>query len=550
MRAQICSDLNVEAVEVGSKNEKEYIVSKAIFGLRFIFSFFVVLHHVGVMPWHWLARIQSIPSINVTGFMFIAGFSIAPSGLSLSCKPVGWRRFIVARIATLHSWYLIATVYTLPLFYVQYADELPKLALWQHISSALLHIFGFGFYSFDIKAKAVNGSMWFLTVMYLCIFAFPLINAVIRKTPSWIHSFFLVVFVVIASFIMPLAVQDAMESMEWTVKFRSWICCFISGVLCYHVWLKNHPGQNGGKGWLKWSIITDGVTLMLIGFVVVVATLPCYIAEPDGVFLRDSYTYFPYDRSSCLNGTYDVDHLEDPAAAKQDWFPSTFSPKSLGRFPTQLGELFGMRRMCTPVIALWVYGLARGHGVTAYLLSGNFLVRYLAPLSYPLYLIHIPTAMYTYWISGIFVGTEPHDSWWWTMAGLKIVPVSAVLFLVVLASSFVIIALLEKCFVASLTPYVLKFSRLLFCIRSAPSSETTLGKVTSIVMSISGTECDESTLLDRIGIDSLGTVGLLNSLRRSFPGSAKLTVAMIHKMTCVGDIVKALDHLEEEELVL
>jgi len=164
-------------------------------------------------------------------------------------------------------------------------------------------------------------------------------------------------------------------------------------------------------------------------------------------------------------------------------------------------------------------------------------VRVLAPLTYPLYLLHIPTAMYFYWI---FYDTE--EAWWWKVAGMKIIPLPWYAYFCSILVSLLIAAFLQTFCVAPLLPRFLKCIGCLCCIE--PLSQTsTYDKVTVAIRTLTGSDVDKDTPLNRIGVDSFGTVALIGSLRASIPHASKLSVSHFYKLGTIADLVSAIEIL-------
>jgi hypothetical protein len=61
-------------------------------------------------------------------------------------------------------------------------------------------------------------------------------------------------------------------------------------------------------------------------------------------------------------------------------------------------------RLLVPGIAIWVWGIAIGNGLTAKLFSAKFVVDYLAPASYNMFLLHQPVSEW------YFLATR--HTWW------------------------------------------------------------------------------------------------------------------------------------------
>ena len=91
-----------------------------------------------------------------------------------------------------------------------------------------------------------------------------------------------------------------------------------------------------------------------------------------------------------------------------------------GRFTTNFSGGFGYLRCSAPVFLLWCSTMAFGTGYTSRIFSSHVFKKYLAPLGYPVYLIHMAVARY-YWVATRGLKRE----FWWGREGEFPFPVSA-----------------------------------------------------------------------------------------------------------------------------
>eukprot|EP00397_Hematodinium_sp_SG-2012_P003350 GEMP01003358.1.p1 GENE.GEMP01003358.1~~GEMP01003358.1.p1 ORF type:complete len:1103 (+),score=182.76 GEMP01003358.1:82-3390(+) len=498
-------------------------VSKAIFGLRFFFAFWVAQYHIGLMPFKAWARVQNF-SMNMTGFTFIAGFMLA-SSVTTRLRTDELRGFYANRISAMHALYLLCLVYALPACIRVSWEKFAEMGIVGHVAGAFLHVVGFGSAGGQFfEGPVVLGVTWYQSALYLNVLLFPLTDYFARECSLRVLQFVMLPSAVfLATIYMPLGVAMRQNKFAWNFSLLAWWPCFTSGVLTHHLWRRCHPGDNSGR--VKWAVITDGISLLIFIICSLIASVSCFFPNNDDIFIETPcYDDYPYDEF--------LDHYKS------------------GRWPSQLGELFGWKRTCTPLIALWVYGLGRGHGYTAALLNQKVFVRYLAPLAYPLYLLHIPTSLYVYWL--LHDDGNEDERWWWQMVGLKIVPIPWYSFLLTVFICLLVGAALQKYCTAPLIPYIRQACKpfeVCCCLCCTPESlpdgdASMLAKVVHSIRSLTGTDCDEDTDMENIGVDSFGMVALVGILRSQIPHAKNLAPARLYDFKTVGQLVAALEALE------
>jgi hypothetical protein len=207
-------------------------------------------------------------------------------------------------------------------------------------------------------------------------------------------------------------------------------------------------------------------------------------------------------------------------------------------------------------MVLWVYGLAVGQGLTARFLKLPILSRYLAPLAYPVYVLHLPIA---YFITYIWQGGTGYDGWM-SLQGAQPVPLpSWGMFVVMIASSVLGFAFNEwvNPFLMPPTMAILRTLFTLIChccsCRSKPEPTDTflqqlddeaqqnrvLQSVAEAVRHLTGAVITPMSRLDQVGLDSFGATALVGMLRsRGFVGLRPIDVL---KMRTVQDLVLFLE---------
>ena len=189
---------------------------------------------------------------------------------------------------------------------------------------------------------------------------------------------------------------------------------------------------------------------------------------------------------------------------------------------------------------IWMYGLAFGRGLTANVMKSR-LLQYLAPLSYPVYLLHIPIARY-YWL--LTRGFEAKH--WWDLVGGYPIPVEFYEVLAILGTSTLLGYFLDRYVLLHVTPYTVKTGMIVtqmlsdcFGTSSKKSSVylSTFDQVKYVVHALSGVEVVHSSRLDSLGLDSLGHTAFLGTLRAFVPNAKQLTLQELATLDTVGDLV-------------
>jgi acyl carrier protein len=233
-----------------------------------------------------------------------------------------------------------------------------------------------------------------------------------------------------------------------------------------------------------------------------------------------------------------------------------------GRWPTPIASVLGWARVGTPLVLLWLYAMAHGHGITARLFNAK-LFQWLSPLAYPLYLLHLPVSRY-YWVATRGLQAEH----WWNTASMFPVPVEWYETFIIIGISLFLGSILDRFVVSFLSRYTVSFgvkicrrvSTYLCCSdcrnpthptgtssssnTASSSSKTNLEHIKGMVERITGSQnVTKSTNLKDLGLDSLGATALMGTLRVSVPSARKLTMQQLSWLQTVGDLVGALDAL-------
>jgi acyl carrier protein len=241
---------------------------------------------------------------------------------------------------------------------------------------------------------------------------------------------------------------------------------------------------------------------------------------------------------------------------------------NMGRWGTDLGSILGYVRIATPLVLLWLYGMAYGHGLTARIMK-TFILQRLAHLAYPLYLLHVPIGRY-YW----YITRGPEAEHWWLDAAGFPIPLDWYEVILVILIGLVLGHFLDRYLVPYLSKYTVSFGvttcqfiarRFIGCLRrnccccTPPPTDigamdeqpirTNLDKVQKLVEDLTGSgKINRATHLKDLGLDSLGATALLGIIKASIPTAQSLTTAKLIAMTTVGELVEFLDAQEEGSL--
>jgi len=251
----------------------------------------------------------------------------------------------------------------------------------------------------------------------------------------------------------------------------------------------------------------------------------------------------------------------------------------VARFITPTALYIGILRLGTPLVLLWIYGLAHGQGVTAWLLSRRPFVM-LSPYTYHLYLLHVPVSKYI-WL--LIYGSK--FEFWWPMVPAYPIPVKWWVFFLIVFICLVLGWVIEEYLVKRVQPftiqvgvstctwiakYVSRFysggstltkntsqqdsetksllgidltnlSNLADLDNSSDNQTNLSNAIMCKIEGISGVPASRSTPLRDLGLDSLGGTALLSSLKYTIPEAKDLTMTdLTEECNSVGDLVHFL----------
>ncbi|CAD7976231.1 unnamed protein product [Amoebophrya sp. A25] len=169
-----------------------------------------------------------------------------------------------------------------------------------------------------------------------------------------------------------------------------------------HAWYANS---------ILWALITDGISFLFIYLFWLQASSECSWLPPKKDVRKGG--------RMCFEGrTWEEYNAESNDPKKHD-----AGPWVSGRWNTETQFWWCACRLHTPFMVVWFLGLAgAGERSLTYrllTLKDNFAARNLAPLAYPMYLLHYNVAWYYWYLTR---GTE--REWWWPEAAAYPWPVS------------------------------------------------------------------------------------------------------------------------------
>mmetsp|Transcript_102546 Transcript_102546/g.289611 ORF Transcript_102546/g.289611 Transcript_102546/m.289611 type:complete len:1144 (-) Transcript_102546:47-3478(-) len=576
VRTDLARHLGVQAVDLAAANQlaggaareetrKPVKPHRAIYGLRYLFAVWVVFVHMGPSTPDWLA-VWKVFSASMPGYFILAGFLLASS----YSGPMGSKLdFYKNRLVAAHPLYLLATLYTVPLMLLlcppgggsvlaagsascgllnrgvpgaatvpgTYADQLVYVVVVQVLGQTA---WPWGLVT--IYLGFMDGVLWFSSAYYFCLLCFPVLHKMsssygvsLRRSgtsciwPLAVAWMLVTVFSYAAWTLAPILVDcvgrmlgeygpkdtSPMSTLATLLRYipdapmtqnvanffaytfpPTWAAIFFLGMLLYKSFEANAQGR--GDVWPHWGRLTDA-TSVLMGLTLVFGSLLLEVSPENEALNNITTVYIAWGGDAPI-------------------------------------------KLVTSALCVWIYGLAKGQGLTARLMGSSFLVTYLSPAAYSVYLFHYPTAMYYFIIKEKILGPaagnifNPKSS----LGGL-------VDYFLILASATLIALLAAHKLNAPITSIFMKLiERVCWCCcgccrQSRPEQElSTLEQVAKTVKGLTGADVDASTPILECGLDSFGTSALVGMLRPKFPG-LRISPLEVYQLENVGALVKRID---------
>ena len=598
-----------------SEDGSRVLPSDALNGLRFLVACFVVQVHVGLFPNLTWVKIQGYQP-NMMIFFAIGAIQITCS-VARSVKE-NWASFVGSKIGCLHALFVISQIITLPSYILFNCwDEEGNLAwtMTDWVKEICLWLFatvtGMG-HGFD-----VNKFTWFQSTFYAFLVLFPFLDDYFRKQTLQRQGTLLLVFITIAASIWGILYLVIPSDIFWGGLYPigwsivTWLPMLISGMLAAYMFrrlVEYYQQQKKAEAALKaeeeiqagtdtfkdpddqnvpiikkikehskiWGFVCDFCSLLLLIAGIIVATSPNCLCIYNDTFeaMRPNAT-LPEEECPMSNGrdeyvwTCDISHSEFENFIQPD--PNHIE---YGRFPSMFSGAFGYMRTSAPLMLVWIFAMSFGQGYTARLFQSSTWTR-LAPLGYPVYLLHMAVARY-YWLATR--GLEPQH--WWPLAGEYPFPVEWYEFLVILILTMVIGSAVNSFIVPSLMPYTISLGvrictwvshclqhiqmRICCCRLQGKSQKdrSTISNITAditasypsiteqvntMVRALTGVEVTPALQLRHLGLDSLGAAALLGMLRCSVPAAQSLTLQQLQECDTVGDLTGMLEEDASKE---
>jgi len=528
--------------------------SHALNGVRFLASYFVCQVHMGLYPSKAWTKIQSF-SLSMPIFFFLAGFQVT---CNTQTESTSWGSFVGSKIGSMHAGVVVSQLLALP------ASLVWQYGIWEGYSnfpSFLRTVAGQVFTGmFGYNEKNLDTS-WFQTVLYQFIILFPFLNTwigslsnnllLILGAAAWIST------VVIPSLILNSEYTGfgfALSHLHYTIW--TWMPALVAAVFAGHIFRRFGPAQSTLRTQKEsvfqnpqsWGVITDVMSVAFLLLLIAVGlsddctwvNLETYQDMRGEEAEYDEEDIEMIDEETCVwacNVTWD--EFENYIHANEE----SYAMK--GRWTTEITEALWCYRYSSPIVMIWLYGLAFGHGFTARIMKTD-LFQFLSSLSYPIYMIHVPIARY-YWIATR--GLEGED--FWELGSDYPFPVAPQEVLTILIISGVLAYSLDHHVFPHVMPYTVRASMFVCetisaaCGFGASTSSMTMGnsvseQVRHLVKGVSGGQVSHSSRLDSLGLDSLGASALLGILRARMSSAERLSIQDLATLETVGDLVDLL----------
>lgn len=587
-------------LETKSEDGHRVIPSDALNGVRFLVTLFVVQVHVGLFPnLPWVKMQGYFPNMMI--FFSIGGFQTTCQ-VARSVKSQ-WAHFVGTKVGALHSLFVISNLITYPSYVLFRAFDEDGNLVWG-ASDWVKSVFWLLFCTMTGLGHKWNVNMftWFQSTYYIFLAMFPFIDDYLRLLTLKRQLIWLFVSGLTAGALWGLlfvttpsdTFWNDLYPLGWTIV--TWLPLLVASMCAAYLFRRiveycakkkekeladsesqerlDDPSSIKAEyvaDYTKmWGVVCDATSLFLFAIWMGIAFGPnCMCLHEETVFeMRpDSEP----DEGGCpwrpgldnyqwtCDITYDefVDYIHDDEKLYE-----------FGRFTTNLAGGFGYLRCSSPVFLLWCSTMAFGTGYTSRIFSSYVFKQYLAPLGYPVYLVHMSVARY-YWVATRGLKREH----WWGREGEFPFPVEWWEFFLIIIISIVLGAFINILLVPHLLPHTIsigvkvctKISEVVgWCAgkccktqslesepdayykkdgRASSADETsTMKQLKHMIRGLTGIEVvSRDMVLKHLGLDSLGATALLRTLRSTVPAARKLTLRQLNECETVGSLHDLLD---------
>lgn len=531
---------------------------KAVYGLRFFFAVWVVFMHIGNFG-ERINRLRDI-SVSMPGFFMLAGFMLAAA----TTRPIQDRwGFYKSRIIAAHPLYLLCVFICLPIYWIVcigegedrlggsgFASICEQRELDKDGNFGVLQRVGRQAYVILTVVAAqtawpwgleaaryfwVNPALWFSSAYYFSVYCFPfvhswskspLFNPASDRTqrcctcsrsrlfscnpyccrPMLTSTLLIIVGTKVAHWITKWAFYysgwyETVDAAAWACWCfpPTWVPTFMLGVLTFNAFEFNRRGTSESEWWPFWGMLTDGITLMLL--LICVLSVLNYTADRAFAMFFSAHSY------------------HGGQGLEQGW------------------------HLCLGVLAVWFYGLAAGAGFTSQIMSSKYLVQYLSPASYAIYLFHHPVCYYWWLATRAWndIGHFPEfleDMEPWEFFAILLISICLAVFVTHVANEYVT-SMFMRLFEHSVRVFSLRH-----CIGESGHEEThedsTLTVMVSLIKGLTGADVDGSTQIAECGFDSFGMGAMVALVRKNFP-AAKISAMRLYQLQTIGELVAEID---------
>jgi acyl-CoA synthetase (AMP-forming)/AMP-acid ligase II len=504
----------------------------ATLGVRFLLSMVVCLNHIGDHAWPfedspesdpWSSAVTSartIGDLGVVCFGMLAGLMMATS-IKEPIKSGQYAKFFESRLVPIHLMYLIASALCCinRLFMCPPSDFQPytygsletcrATALeWSWggtwLASIVLSVLNLQAWPIGTLVWHISYYTWFSSAYQFCVFCFPFIHRLLQRA---MRSACAVRLGHLGVHILHYLTLVFMESVYLSMRFKDpvfanyfiyagymfppfWVVRFACGVMLGLTFLKYHAQPSQKSSAVQWAVLTDFLTFLLL------LTYVLLISFQVGSKHRISTVTLLEDRMYC------------------------------GVIP----------RLMTPLLCIWLYGLAVGRGFTAWFCRNPFLVKVLSPASYSIYLLHQPVfEWYSASVKGRWWGQRKPGFEWFSPDPIQLGALETIVVILLTVAFSIVVTYVAN---THLMGRWLSLVRFMTCRRRAACGNDVKVMVLCAIEDLTGVCPELNDNLQDTGLASLGVAALVSTLNSS--NGIQLTAAQIVGCDTVSDVIAVI----------
>ena len=471
-------------LETTAEDGHRVIPSDALNGVPFLTTLFVVHGHVGLFPnLPWVKLQGYVPNMMI---FFTVGAFQTTCQVAQSVKPQ-WAQFVGTKIGALHSLFVICQLITYPSYVLFRAFDEDGNFTWD-VTDWAKSITWFIFCTITGMGHKWGIIMftWFQSTYYIFLALFPFLDDYLRRLKLKQQLIWLVISTAFAAALWGLIFISTPQKIFWNDLYPigwtiiTWLPLLVASMLAAYIFrrivkyytkkkknreradLELQEQQLGDpssvdaeyiKDYTKlFGMICDGTSLLLLIIWITVAVFPnCLcVYEETAQAMRpgneDNDGECPFRRGvDDYVWTCDVTYDEFVTYIIPDPYQFEF-----GRLITNFSGEVGYLRGSAVIFLMWIFTMAFGTGYTSKIFASRLFKDHLAPLGYPVYLIHMAVARY-YWVATRGLKRE----FWWDHEGEFPFPVAWWEFFLILLISIVSGALVNHYLVPPLLPHTI-----------------------------------------------------------------------------------------------